>query len=118
MNVTWNKCDGGSWCSLNKVNLLHEHFDGMGGLYIIWHGGPTPKVVRVGQGVIRDRLTAHRQDEEIQPYVGLNLYVTWASVDARSHDGVKAFLADELSPLVGERFPNVSPIPINLPWGA
>jgi hypothetical protein len=108
----------GAWCSLNKVNLSHEHFDDLEGVYIIWHGGPTPKIVRVGQGVIRTRLTAHRQDEEIQAYAGLNLYVTWARVDASSRGGIEAFLADELSPLVGERFPDVPPIPVNLPWGA
>lgn len=116
MNVIWNKCEQGSWCSLNKVDLAHEHFNGMEGVYIIWHGGPTPKVVRVGQGVIRDRLTAHRQDEEIQAYISLILYVTWASVDARSRDGVEAFLANTLKPLVGERFPDVVPISVNLPW--
>ncbi len=116
MNVAWNKCEGRSWCSLNSVNLSHEHFDDMEGVYVIWHGGPTPKVVRVGQGVIRTRLAAHRQDEEIQAYAGLNLYVTWARVDAPSRDGVEAFLADELTPLVGERFPDVVPVPVNLPW--
>lgn len=76
MNVVWNKCQGEAWCSLNKVNLSNEHFDGMDGVYIIWHGGPTPRVVRVGQGVIRDRFATHRQDEEIQTYADLTLYVS------------------------------------------
>lgn len=116
MNVYWNKCEGGSWCSLSKVDLTHAHFDGMEGVYVIWHGGPTPKVVRVGQGVIRDRLTAHRQDEEIQAYAGLNLYTTWASVDTRNRDGVEVFLATTLKPLVGDRFPDAAPVQVNLPW--
>ena len=116
MNVSWNKCEGDAWCALNKVNLAHEHFNGMEGVYIIWHGGPTPKVVRVGQGVIRERLTAHRQDEEIQAHAGLNLYGTWASVDARNRDGVEVFLANTLKPLVGDRFPDGAPISVNLPW--
>ncbi len=116
MNVSWNKCEGGAWCSLNKVDLPHVHFNGMEGVYVIWHGGPTPKVVRVGQGVIRDRLNAHRQDKEIQAYAGLNLYVTWARMDAQNRDGVEAFLATTLKPLIGDRFPDVVPISVNLPW--
>ena len=116
MNVEWNKCKGDKWCSLNGVDLSNGHFDGMEGVYVIWHGGPTLKAVRVGKGIIRNRLTAHRQDKEIQAYLALGLFVTWASVDARSRDGVEAFLADALDPLVGERFPDVVPVPVNLPW--
>jgi hypothetical protein len=116
MQVSWNKCKGDNWCGLNTVNLDHSHFDGMEGVYIIWHGGDSPATVRVGKGVIRDRLAAHRQDPEVQSYDHLNLLATWASVSANYRDGVEAYLANTLNPLVGERFPNVSPITVNLPW--
>jgi hypothetical protein len=116
MQITWNKCEGDAWCPLNTVSLSHTHFDGLDGVYVIWHGGQNPRTVRVGQGVIRDRLTAHREDREIQAYAGQGLFVTWARVNAGSRDGVEAYLANQLNPLVGERFPDVTPVQVNLPW--
>jgi hypothetical protein len=88
----------------------------MEGVYVIWHGGQSPATIRMGQGVIRDRLQAHRNDSGVQAYAHLRLYVTWASVLARDRDGVEAYLAQQLQPLIGERFPQRLPIPVNLPW--
>ncbi|MDD5326821.1 MAG: hypothetical protein PHY02_03290 [Phycisphaerae bacterium] len=116
MQLNWIKCQGDVWGNLNTVNLAHAHFDSMSGVYVIWHGGGTPRTVRVGQGNIRDRLTAHRSDPDVQKYVGQTLYVTWASVPEASRDGVEAYLADILKPLEGQRFPNSTPIAVNLPW--
>jgi hypothetical protein len=114
MNVTWGTCgENGSWCKFQIVNLAHPNFNGKEGVYIIWQGkGP---VIRVGQGVIRDRLIEHRTNNEINSFD--NLYVTWASITNQSdRDGVENFLANRLNPRVGERIPNVAPIEINLPW--
>ncbi|MCC7004487.1 hypothetical protein IT397_01030 [Candidatus Nomurabacteria bacterium] len=84
----------------------------MEGVYIIWQGnGP---VIRVGQGIIRDRLSAHRRDTAITAYQ--NLYVTWAPVSAIYRNGVERYLANILKPRVGDAFPNVNPIPAFLPW--
>ena len=63
--MTWNRCQGDGWCLLDTVDLTHSHFDGMEGVYVIWHGGQSPWTVRVGQGVIRDRLQAHRNDSAV-----------------------------------------------------
>ena len=116
MNVNWNKCSGDVWCALNEVNLNHNHFDNMMGVYVIWHGGVNPQTVKVGQGFVKDRIAAHRQDIKIQIYKNYGLYVAWASVPANSLNGVEVFLAQQLNPLVGERFPTVFPIRVNLPW--
>ena len=116
MELNWIKCKGGVWGPLNTVSLSHSHFDSMDGVYIIWHGGSAPKTVRVGQGNIRERLQAHRIDSEVQVYAHLGLYVTWASVPKNSRDGVEAYLAQKLKPIVGERFPDVAHISVNLPW--
>jgi len=116
MNVEWIKCEGDKWCGLNTVNLDHSHFDDLEGVYIIWHGGSNAATVRVGQGVIRDRLAAHREDDDIQAYAHLTLFATWASVAKQYRDGVEAYLADSLNPKVGERFPDRVPIEVNLPW--
>jgi hypothetical protein len=88
----------------------------MEGVYIIWHGGNQPCTVRVGQGIIRDRIAQHRQDRDILAYQNLGLYVTWASVPGNQRDGVERYLGDQLSPKVGSRRPDVSPITVNLPW--
>jgi hypothetical protein len=89
----------------------------MDGVYIIWHGGSNPKTVRVGQGNIRERLEAHRTDPDVQAYARLGLYVTWASVPEDSRDGVEAYLAQRLGPILGKRFPDTAPISVNLPFG-
>ena len=99
MELTWIKCTDGSWCSFNNVNLTHEHFNNMVGVYIIWSG---QTVVRVGSGIIKDRIADHRNNPEITAY--RDLKVTWASVSEARMQGV------------GERFPDVQPISVNLPW--
>ncbi len=116
MELSWIKCKGDEWCNLNTVNLSHSHFEGLEGVYIIWHAGNNPHTVRIGQGIIKERLATHRDDSEIQAYSSYGLYVTWASVALKYRDGVEAYLANKLNPWVGERFPDVTPIQVNLPW--
>jgi hypothetical protein len=114
--LSWNKCQGEVWCNLLNVNLDHPHFDNMSGVYIIWHGGQNARTVRVGSGVIRDRLRAHREDPAILQYRQLGLFVTWAAVSGATQRSVEKYLADRLRPLVGERFPDVPQEVVNLPW--
>jgi hypothetical protein len=116
MQLNWTKCQGEVWCPLATVNLAHAHFDGLEGVYIIWHGGKSAAVVRIGQGIIRDRLQAHRTDPEITRYASLGLFVTWAAVPVGQRDGVEAYLSANMKPLVGDRFPNATQIPVNSPW--
>lgn len=113
-SVTWTKCKDDVWCNLIRVNLEPV---ATSGVYIIWHGGDDPQVVRVGQGNIADRLGDHRNDLDILDYSSRGgLFVTWAVVPAGQRDGVERFLADQLSPLVGEVFPDAEPVAVNLPW--
>jgi len=113
MNLTWGTCgDSGSWCDFLTVNLDHSYFDMRKGVYIIWKAkGP---VIKIGQGIIKDRLSVHRNDEAIISYN--NLFVTWASVSVQNRDGVERYLADRLKPRLGDIFPDVVPIKVNLPW--
>jgi len=116
LTFNWIKCDGNAWCDFFNVNLAHSHFDGMEGVYIIWHDGNQPHAVRVGQGVIRDRIAQHRQDQQILVYRTDGLFVTWASVPAYQRDGIERYLGDRLAPKVGSRLPDAVPIQVNLPW--
>lgn len=115
LNVNWVKCEGDVWCDLLALKLDHKHFDNLEGVYIIWHGGQNDNTVRVGQGIIRDRLAAHKQDPDVLAYKQYTLYVTWAKVSADQRDGVERYLAEQLDPKIAERFPDVDPIEVNLP---
>ena len=115
--LSWIKCQGDVWCKLNSVNLQHAHFNNRGGVYVIWHGGESPATVYVGQTEdLRDRLRDHRNDERIQKYGSLGLYVTWASVAPGLLDGVERYLGERLRPKVSRHFPDVPPIEARLPW--
>jgi len=117
VNVTWIKSTANEWLSLETFNI--ESVSTIG-VYVIWHGGQTPRVVYVGQGDVKDRLTSHRSDSRITAYrrSGL-LMVTWAEVSrASDRDGVERYLADQLKPLVGDRHPVASPVAVNFPWAA
>jgi len=112
MEIKWKRCgDDSHWCDFNKLKLDSENFKNLKGVYIIWSG---EDVIRIGSGVIKDRIAAHREDKEITAYE--NLKVTWAEVNANQMENVEAYLANVLEPLVGERFPDRNPIEVNLPW--
>ncbi len=114
--LNWIKSQAGSWLPFQTMDLnsIGDTF----GVYVIWHAGNPGRVVRVGQGNVADRLQCHRDDEEICAYAGRGqLYVTWAAVDVFSADGVERYLADTWNPLVGDAWPDCSPIRANSPWG-
>ena len=114
--LNWTKCEGQVWCPFLTVNLAHLHFNGRGGVYVIWHGGTNPRTVYVGQGNIRDRLTSHRNDPDILQYARHGLFVTWAEVDVQYRSGIERYLADSLTPLQGAQHPLVEPVPVTFPW--
>ena len=115
LNVNWIKCENDVWCSLQDLDTSAISYL-LSGIYIIWHGGDPAKVVRVGQGLIQDRLREHKDDHEILGYArNGTLYVTWAYVSQAQQDGIERFLADHYYPLIGERFPVANPIAVNLP---
>lgn len=114
VTVKWRKCSGGVWCSLKRLNLKAVSDEG---IYIIWHDGSPGRVVRLGQGVVADRLSEHRNNKQIMDYEKRGtLHVTWAAITAAQRDGVERYLADQWTPLVGDAFPDVQPIAVNSPW--
>lgn len=116
MQLNWLKCTSGNWCSLERLDL--SSITVKQGVYIIWYQGQqSSKVVRVGQGNIAERLSAHRNDPKILHYKSFGpLMVTWASVSSQHLDGVERYLADTWTPLVGDAFPNARPIAVSSPW--
>ena len=107
-NVSWVKSTDGNWLPLLEVNLGKVKTTGV---YLIWQGGGS--YVRVGQGDIAARLTAHRNDPDITKYK--NLYVTWATVPESELNGVERYLYEQCRPAVGERAPTDPAIAVTLP---
>jgi hypothetical protein len=113
--LSWVKSTAGLWLPFEEVNLSNVKTRGV---YIIWHGGSPSRVVRVGQGDIAQRLFQHRTDNAVLACKRFGvLFVTWATVPEYQMDGVERHLAERWNPLVGDRFPDVSPIAVNSPWG-
>jgi hypothetical protein len=116
LRLNWIKSTANEWLPMN-FNLASVV--PTTGVYVIWHAGPTPWTVRVGQGDIAARLGAHRNDTAITTHtIKGGLWVTWAAVQVPYLDGAERYLADQLQPLVGDRHPAVVPVPVNLPWAA
>ena len=114
MLLQWIKCTGDQWCPFSGLDLakVTKH-----GVYVVWHGGPAPHTVYVGQGDVADRIADHRRDQKITRHAQKGgLYVTWASVPVAQRDGIERYLADRFSPLEGDRHPEVAPLAVNSPW--
>lgn len=115
--ITWEKCKKGTWCILSELDLDHEHFDDMEGVYVIWQGEENPVALRVGQGSIRECLARERNSKDLLAYRGQHeLYVTWAEVNPRFRDGVLRYVSESLKPELEYSYPDVPPIGVNLPW--
>ncbi len=114
--VEWVTNSSNQHFPLLDLNLSSPYFANRSGVYIIWHGGQNASVVRVGQGVINDRLGQHKTDPAILAYRPYGLFVTWTELPIAYMDGVERYLAETWKPKVGDRFPNVLPIAVNSPW--
>lgn len=116
MNVQWVKCNTGTWCrflDLDPKSVREE------GIYIIWcENENIMRVVYVGQGNVAQRITEHRANRDITQYATIgNLCITWAAVSSQhARDGIERYLAVTCNPLVGDKYPEVTPIEVNLPW--
>jgi hypothetical protein len=115
LTLDWVKLrDSGNWCKFHTVTLDNVATEGV---YVIWHSGNPARVVYVGQGDVKARLTSHRLRDDICAYGKHGeLHVTWAAVPAAQRDGVERHLADAWSPLVGDAHPDVLPIAVNSPF--
>ena len=114
--LVWNKCQGDAWCPFMTVDLNHVHFQGMKGVYVIWHGGVNPKTVYVGKGNIAERIQYHRTKPNIAQYLSNGLFVTWAQVFGSAQDGIESYLIQTLKPLENEAQPRAIPTSVNHPW--
>ena len=68
--VFWIKnTQNNDWFDLLRLNLDAPYFLGKRGVYVIWYTSPgAAKVVRLGSGVISERLREHRSSPDILRY--------------------------------------------------
>ncbi len=114
--VHWCQGQGGAWCTLSEVELAHASFDGVDGVYIIWHCDQQSMTLRVGQGPIRERLAEERKSRRLLAYGLDRLAVTWAPVNLLHREAVASYLSTTLKPKFGESYPGKEQIQVNLPW--
>ena len=115
LGVFWNRCLKDQWADLFAVDLEGPHFNGLEGVYVVWHGGPAPRPVAIGAGRIGEELQTRRSDAEVLRFKELSLLTTWARVDRDARDGVVRFLQESLKPIVNGAASALPPVEVNLP---
>jgi hypothetical protein len=118
LSVEWikKKKEGDErWCDLFSLPLEHDHFNGLEGVYVIWHNGRNP-VLRIGQGYVRTELSTLKLDRRIiSTHAESALFVTWARIPRAHRDGVERYLIDMLNPQIVTETVETSPVEVNLP---
>ena len=129
ITVQWQRCLKNSlWCQFNEKLLsngrfetrLGDHSVNISGIYIIWTGIGDRTVLKVGSGIIKDKLEEHLRDPEIQAYKPTRLYATWASTLSvigveEIQKGVEKFLDIVFKPKLAEHLPDIDLVMVNLP---
>lgn len=121
VNLPWITTYSGTknYIALDNVDLSKVVVEGVYMIYQLSTPTRAARVIRVGQGIVKDRLTSHAQDQKIGAHRASGaLYVVWAPVAKNIRDGVERYLADVYQPLVGDAFPNVAPVAVSAPWAA
>ena len=116
-NLHWVKSIDNKWLNFSQLDLTHIHAVGV---YIIWHGGENPQIVRVGQGNIAAKLTGHRMNHQIMRF-GMRgpLMVTWAEIaEPARRDGIEAYLIQQFTPIIRDRAPEAVPIAASSPFAS
>ena len=130
LTVHWQRCIKNSlWCQFNEKLLndgrfearLGDYSSSISGVYIIWTGTDNNRtILKVGSGIIKDKLAADLKDPEIQAYTPTRLYVTWASTlsaigPQEMQKGIEKFLEVVFKPKLVENSPDVDLVMVNLP---
>lgn len=117
LNVNWQRPSINSWFKLNELDCINPFLVNNGvkkeGIYIIWSDRKAA-VVRIGSGIIVNRLYSHLNNPEITKYG--NLLFTFAEIpEEEKRLSVETYLGSIFDCLVGERFPDKQNIKVNLP---
>ena len=120
--VSWARPLRGDWYSFKWANL--KLLGMKEGIYILWYPETVARpfhVVYVGQGIIQNRINHHRGKHsrilhKVEPR---RLRLTWTVVPSLAdRNAIERFLSETLRPVVGESWPDVLPLRVNLPGWA
>ena len=116
--IFWATTSDNQYYKLFDTNFNSLNYSGV---YIILGRSivKSPVVIKVGQSEnLSERLSQHSVDNDINRYKTAHgpLYVTWAKLPLTYLDGVEKFLGVHYRPLIGDRFPDVRPIHVNVPF--
>ena len=116
IELQWIKSIDYKWLDFMRLDLNQVQGSGV---YVIWHGGENPRVIRVGQGNFATKFTLHRESPRLMWYASQGkLFVTWAAISSQAHcDGIENYLTQLFSPLLADRVASVPPLPVRSPFG-
>ena len=102
------------WIEFDSLDELLKEGIYREGVYVIWIETDVGQIaLYVGQGNIKQRIDIHNRNEYIVEYYPS---VSCAEVNYGEMDGIEKYLSEKLSPLFGERWPNILPTPVNSPF--
>jgi hypothetical protein len=98
----WVRNPKGKFYRLFDLDPGEAGLAGVGGVYVIWHGGVHPEWVFVGEtNDLASAFVAASVDDDIQQYeINGHLFVTWSPVLEKYRPGVVLYLAQTMEPLV------------------
>jgi hypothetical protein len=112
--VEWQRHAEGHWCQLEKLDPPPPAEPGV---YIIWHGGARPRVLRVGHGVLADRLAELGEDPRLCSYRRYGtLFVTWAEISQDLARGAAKYIANRFRPVHTDALTGVTTVPVTAPF--
>jgi hypothetical protein len=121
----WVRAPNGSFHQLLEVDPDALGIRGVGGVFVVWHGGIRPQWVYAGESPnIARALEALVDDPEVTQYkTNGGLFVTWSLVKEEFRRGVLLHLTRALKPLVlnprapTEETEHTKPIAVLVPGG-
>ena len=121
----WVRSPSGAFYQLVELDPDEAKISGVGGVYVVWHGGIRPQWVFVGETPNLGRaIDTVADDAEITQYkINGGLFVSWALVKEDFRRGVVLYLTRHLKPLIvnprapTEESEHTKPIPVLVPGG-
>jgi hypothetical protein len=119
----WIRNERGAFHRLLELETDSMGLSGVGGVYVVWHGGVRPEWVYIGESTSLARAITNAQDNnEIAGYdINGHLFVTWAPIVEGLRKGAVLDLTQRMRPVVAnpmapsEATADIQPVPLIFP---
>lgn len=85
-------------------------------MYVAWFEDDYIRVLKAGEGSVRNRILEARSDPRIGAYDARRTFVTWALAPKEHRAGLVNYLQQSLQPALVGLYKTAYPIKCNLPW--